>query len=168
MLVNGSCLCGDISFECHVDNETDMLHCHCSMCRTHHGSSFATFMSVKDSQFRWLSGEEHLARYQASPESAFQRTFCPRCGASGPQFVGEWVSVPAGWLDDDPGVRPSGHIFTDPEHKAPWFEITDDLKQHDNHAGGWSLPLVENRPAIPTTTPTVRRFARSKTASCAS
>jgi hypothetical protein len=33
-----------------------------------------------------------------------------------------------GTLDDDPGVRPSIHIFTG--SKAPWFDITDDLPQH--------------------------------------
>lgn len=71
-----SCLCCDISFECQIDNETDMLHCHCWMCRKHHGSPFATFMPVKESQFRWTAGEVHLARNQASPRSAFQRASC--------------------------------------------------------------------------------------------
>ena len=84
-------------------------------------------MSVKESQFRWTAGEEHLARNQASPRLAFQRTLCPRCGASGPQFAGEGVSVPAGWLDADSGIRPSGQIFTAPEHNVPWFEITDGM-----------------------------------------
>ena len=147
MKVKGSCLCGDISFECEVDDDTPLRHCHCSMCRTHHGSAFATFLSVKESQFRWLPGEERLARYRVSPESAFERTFCPGCGASGPALADGWGSVPAGWLDSDPGIRPSAHIFTHPEHKAPWFEITDDVEQHDEYTQGQSLPVIENRPA---------------------
>ena len=154
MLVTGGCLCRDISFECETDNETDMLHCHCSMCRKHHGSAFVTLMSVRESQFRWVSGEERLARYQASEASVFQRTFCPRCGSSGPLFTQGWVSMPAGWLDADPGVRPTGHIFTGPQHKASWFEITDRLEQHDNHSGDWSLPVVEPSP-VPTVPPGV-------------
>jgi hypothetical protein len=32
-------------------------------------------------------------------------------------------------LDDDPGIRPERHIYVG--SKAPWFEITDDLPQHD-------------------------------------
>jgi hypothetical protein len=37
------------------------------------------------------------------------------------------VLIPAGELDADPGARPTAHIFV--AHKAPWFEITDDLPQ---------------------------------------
>ena len=34
-----------------------------------------------------------------------------------------------GTLDDDPGVRPSYHIFVG--SKAPWYDITDNLPQFD-------------------------------------
>jgi len=37
------------------------------------------------------------------------------------------IRIPAGTLDDDPGVRPRRHIFVD--FKAPWFEITDTIDQ---------------------------------------
>jgi hypothetical protein len=33
-----------------------------------------------------------------------------------------------GPLDEDPGVRPAAHTFV--AHKAPWYEITDDLPQY--------------------------------------
>jgi hypothetical protein len=36
-----------------------------------------------------------------------------------------WFKIDAGLLDDDPGIRPDRHIFT--ELMAPWFEITDEL-----------------------------------------
>jgi hypothetical protein len=39
----------------------------------------------------------------------------------------EIIRVPAGTLEDDPGVRPQRHIFVDFE--APWFQITDALDQ---------------------------------------
>jgi hypothetical protein len=32
---------------------------------------------------------------------------------------------------DDPGIRPSRHIFVG--SKAPWFTITDDLPQYAEH-----------------------------------
>jgi hypothetical protein len=32
---------------------------------------------------------------------------------------------------DDPGIRPSAHIFVD--SKAPWFTIADDLPQYREH-----------------------------------
>ena len=40
---------------------------------------------------------------------------------------GASVIVPAGTLDDDPGIRPIVHIHT--ASKAIWFEITDTLPQ---------------------------------------
>jgi hypothetical protein len=35
------------------------------------------------------------------------------------------IRIPAGTLDDDPGLRPQRHIFVDV--KAPWFDIADGL-----------------------------------------
>jgi hypothetical protein len=40
---------------------------------------------------------------------------------------GNHVIIPAGTLDDDPGVRPIVNIFAD--SKAPWFDIEDSLPQ---------------------------------------
>ena len=45
------------------------------------------------------------------------------------------VSVPAGLLEDDPGVRPRLHVFT--ASKAPWWEIHDDLPQHREWVPGY-------------------------------
>ena len=44
------------------------------------------------------------------------------------------IGIPAGTLDEDPGIRPQGHIFV--EFKAPWFEITDSLPQFAREANG--------------------------------
>ncbi len=49
------------------------------------------------------------------------------CGGPIPDDSEEEVGIPAGTLDDDPGIRPQGHVFV--EFKAPWFEITDSLPQ---------------------------------------
>jgi hypothetical protein len=39
------------------------------------------------------------------------------------------LEIPAGLLDDDPGMKPDKHIFI--EIKSPWYEITGDLPQLD-------------------------------------
>ena len=50
-------------------------------------------------------------------------------------MVNSWDTDPEnyglamGSLDDDPGVRPSLHIFVG--SKAPWYDITDKLPQFD-------------------------------------
>jgi hypothetical protein len=45
------------------------------------------------------------------------------------------VSVPAGLLDDDPGVRPSMHVFT--SSKAAWVDLNDDLQKYDKWVPGF-------------------------------
>jgi hypothetical protein len=44
-----------------------------------------------------------------------------------PDPAADWFEIPAGLLDDDPGLRPDRHIFV--EHRAPWFESVDALPQ---------------------------------------
>ena len=66
-----------------------------------------------------------LERYESAPGSF--RSFCQTCGSLVPGQASylATVSVPAGLLDDDPGVRPRLHVFT--SSKAPWWEINDDM-----------------------------------------
>jgi len=48
------------------------------------------------------------------------------CGSNMPVVEnGNHVIIPAGTLDDDPGVRPMANIFAG--SKAPWFDIEDSL-----------------------------------------
>jgi len=45
----------------------------------------------------------------------------------------QYVHVTLGTLVDAPAIRPDAHIFVG--SKAPWFTITDDLPQYQDHAG---------------------------------
>ena len=103
-------------------------NCHCSMCRKASGAAFCSFLHADSRAFRWTDGEHLLESYQSSPGNV--RTFCRTCGSRLPVLEdGDHVIVPAGTLDDDPGVRPVVNIFTG--SKAPWFEIEDSLPQFD-------------------------------------
>ena len=127
-MIRGSCLCGRVRYEIR-GTLGPMTHCHCSQCRKAHGAAFGTYARVSYADFRLLTGEDDVASYRSS--SDVLRTFCKRCGST-LQFIRE--SKPDGFylaiggLDDDPGSRPSHHIFVG--SKAPWFEITDGLAQH--------------------------------------
>ncbi len=138
-MVESSCLCGAIAWS--IDGEFAMTHCHCSMCRKLHGSAFASFIRCKASGFRWLRGDEKAAAYESSPGAP--RRYCPVCGSVVPTVTpgAESVFVPAGNLDGDPGVRPAAHIFVG--SKAPWYEIADDLTQHEAYPPGVDFPGVE-------------------------
>ena len=68
----GGCLCGAVQFE--TGPLASMVHCHCSMCRKHHGSMFATFLAGAPDSFRWLSGEDRIETYKSSDHGI--RPFC--------------------------------------------------------------------------------------------
>ena len=125
--IRGSCLCGAVRFEIRGALGA-MSHCHCAMCRKAHGAAFGTYSRVQARDFALLSGADSIASYRSSP--TVTRTFCSTCGATL-----QWITddrpdaldIAIGTLDDDPGIRPSLHIFT--ASKAPWFDITDRLPQ---------------------------------------
>ena len=134
-----SCLCGAVSWQ--LEGPYDgMVHCHCSRCRKAHGSLFATFLIGPASSFQ-LKGREEVSRFESSP--GFFRCFCKRCGAVVPgDAVGDKIYVPAGNFSDDPGVRPTAHIFV--ASKAPWFDIADQLPRFDAYPGGTTAQALPN------------------------
>lgn len=130
----GSCLCGAIQYDAKGRLES-IDHCHCSMCRRTHGSAFATFGRVARDDFQLTAGRDDLQVYASS--EAVKRSFCRHCGS---RLLFEHSAMPdhvflaLGSLDEDPGGRPEGHIFVG--SKASWFEITDELPQHDEYPPG--------------------------------
>lgn len=123
----GSCLCGAVQFE--AGPLGSMEHCHCSMCRRHHGAMFATFVTAPLAGFRWISGEGEVVTWRSSDRGL--RPFCRRCGSVAPVVLPNWpdtVFVPAGNLEGDPGIRPEFHMFA--SSTAEWFPITDALPRH--------------------------------------
>ena len=130
-MVRGSCLCGAVRFDVTAPFE-EMHHCHCSRCRKAHGAAFSTFGRVPATALRLTSGADAIRRYRSSPP--VERTFCGTCGSNltfgfDPLPDAIWVAV--GTLDDDPVLRPQGHIFA--ASVAPWHAITDDLPTFDEY-----------------------------------
>lgn len=126
----GRCLCEKIVYE--ITGELGpIVNCHCSKCRRWHGAAFRTRASVPSKNFKWLRGEDYLTRYYSSENVV--KHFCKNCGANlistyvdKPDFIG----LPIGGLEQDPGKRPTAHIFVG--SKSPWYEIIDDLPQYDS------------------------------------
>ena len=130
-MIRGSCLCGTVRWN--YDGVFDrMVHCHCGMCRKAHAAPFATYAVGQRSPLAFESGQDAITNYESSP--GFIRAFCAQCGSVVPTPEGgERVPIPAGCLDDEPGIETSAHIFV--KSKAPWHTITDALAQHDNYPG---------------------------------
>ena len=149
-MTEGHCLCGALRYQ--IDGPfVDMLHCHCSMCRKHHGTPFATWAAAPIAGFRWLTDTSSLATYRSSERG--HREFCRICGSVAPMVEESlgMVIAPAGNLEGDPGIRPTKHMFVG--SKADWYEITDDLPQHEEYPPEFGMPstpraLVELKPGV--------------------
>ena len=123
-MVRGSCLCGDIRFE-YSRAVTEIYLCHCSLCRKNSGAAANAMIVVPETDFKWLCGAD-LRQTFVKP-TGWSTTFCRMCGSPLPQKLYAAYWVPAGLLDDDPGVRIGGHIFVG--SKAPWDEIAGSAPQ---------------------------------------
>jgi hypothetical protein len=128
-MIRGSCLCRAVRWD--YDGAFDrMVHCHCEMCRKAHAAPFATYAGGPRAALDYVSGRDAITNYESSP--GFVRAFCAHCGSVVPTPEGgERVTVPAGCLDDDPGIEASAHIFV--KWKAPWHVITDALPRYDHY-----------------------------------
>ena len=123
----GSCECGVVRYEVE-DAFRYAANCHCSRCRAATGSAFKSFAGIERDRLAILEGGGRLLIVGSETEN---HTRCGDCGSLLFSVVrdGEWVHVAMGSLVDPPSIRPSEHIFVG--SKAPWFDITDDLPQHD-------------------------------------
>lgn len=140
-MAHGSCLCGTLQYEI-TEPFNFMANCHCSRCRRHHGAPFATYLGAPLTGFKWISGKDNVAEYQSADGGP--RRFCKTCGSVAPMPNEQMgmVMLTAGNIDEDPELRPQFHIFVG--SKTPWYEITDDLPQHDamppEFGGGEGIP----------------------------
>jgi hypothetical protein len=77
------------------------------------GAGHATNLIVRPATLTWLAGESLVRRHKVLEAERFATCFCAECGSPLPRLIPEMdmVVVPAGSLDDDPGIRPQAHIF---------------------------------------------------------
>ena len=107
------------------------MNCHCSRCRAATGSAFKPFAGIEREKLEITDGQDAVL---VVGEEGLNDTRCSACGSLLFSVVrdGAYVHVALGSLVDDPGMRPTKHIFVG--SKASWFEITDDLPQFEEHA----------------------------------
>jgi len=126
-LLTGSCLCQQVEYE--VSDEFEYaMNCHCSQCRRVTGSAFKPLAGIERGKLALRRGKDFVLRYGGDPG---HDVHCRACGSLLYSVVrdGEYVHVAMGTLLDAPSIRPTMHIFVG--SKAPWFEITDGLRQFD-------------------------------------
>jgi hypothetical protein len=129
-MLAGRCRCGAVQYQV-ADAFLYAANCHCSQCRAATGSAFKSFAGIEKEKLEITEGFDDVAVFG---EERLNDTRCAACGSFLFSVVraGAYVHVAMGSLVDVPTIRPEEHIFVG--SKAPWFEITDDLPQHDEYA----------------------------------
>ena len=130
-VLTGGCWCGKVRYRVE-DTFRYASNCHCSRCRAATGSAFKPFAGIEREQLEVTEGADGLL---VVGDDELNDTRCAACGSLLFSVVrdGEWAHVALGSLVDEPTLPPVKHIFVG--SKAPWFEITDDLPQFEEHAG---------------------------------
>ena len=125
--LRGECECGAVRYTV-ADEFGYAMNCHCSKCRATTGSAFKPLGGIEREKLRVDDGSGELL---VVGEDDANHTRCAACGSLLYSVVrdGAYVHVALGSLVDAPSIRPTKHIFVG--SKAPWYEITDDLPQHD-------------------------------------
>jgi hypothetical protein len=123
----GACECGAVRYEV-SDEFLYAANCHCSRCRASTGTAFKAFAGIERAKLAVTAGQGTLLVF-GEPDA--NHTRCAVCGSLLFSVVrdGAFVHVAMGSLVDAPSIRPTEHIYVD--SKASWFEITDDLPQHE-------------------------------------
>jgi len=128
--VRGSCFCKKVSYEI-TGNMGVFQYCHCSRCQKVTGSAHAANIFVAPADFNWQAGEQYVVRYDPPETKYFATSFCKQCGSSLPWLSksGNVVIIPAGSLDEDPGIRPQQNIFCG--SRASWYVDASSLPENE-------------------------------------
>ncbi len=127
--VNGSCFCKKVNYEI-SGNMGVFQYCHCSRCRKVTGSAHAANLFVAPDDFKWLSGEENVGRYDPPETKYFATSFCKNCGSPLPWLSksGQVVIVPPGrWM----GTRDPANAKYSLRLRSAWYTDASSLPEHE-------------------------------------
>jgi len=127
-MTHGECNCGVIKFTI-ATNLSDVIVCHCSICRRATGSYGIAVVIVDNDKFEWTGGQELITSWR-KPDSDWQMWFCRRCGSPVPGVNDESrMFVPVGLIKDGgEALQVAHHIWVG--SKAEWDVIGDDGRRH--------------------------------------
>lgn len=121
----GSCHCGQVSYEVQLDFSKGTQRCNCSYCTKTRNWGIRT---ISD-KFTLLSGEDNLADYHGSAH----KIFCKNCGTNLyyygniPEMGGEFLTVRVNTLDHitNDEILEQPIIYSDGKNDAWWQEPQD-------------------------------------------
>jgi hypothetical protein len=123
MKVNGSCHCGQITYEAEVDPELVGI-CHCTDCQMLTGSAFRVSVPAAAESFRLLSGSPKAYVKIADSGARRRHAFCPNCGtpvrASADADNPPTYSLRIGCLEQRAQLPPKRRIWC--KSALPWSQ----------------------------------------------
>ncbi len=130
--LTGGCFCGKVRFEFEPDYIA-YRYCFCGRCRKVRGSAHAANIFVRQEALTWLAGEDEIRRFDLDG-ARFGNCFCGTCGSPVPREVlgGKAWLIPAGTVDEDPGIAPEGAIFWD--SRVAWLPAADGLEKFSEYS----------------------------------
>ena len=135
MKIDGSCHCGEITYEAKIDPEMVVI-CHCTDCQTLSGSAFRTVALTQAGTFTLLSGEPKIYVKTAQSGAPRQQAFCPECGTpifstsveAGPKIHG----VRTGTIRQRDGLVPKLQVWS--RSAQHWLTDLNDMKKSDQQS----------------------------------
>jgi hypothetical protein len=127
MKVEGSCHCGQLSFEAEV-NPDDVRICHCTDCQMLSGSAYRVNVKAPVAGFVLKSGTPKI--YVKTAESGNKRAhgFCANCGTqiySADEHQPQAYSIRVGTLKQRAELRPTRQIWC--RSALPWVADIRDV-----------------------------------------
>jgi hypothetical protein len=135
-MTKGSCNCGAVSFEI-AGEVSQVIVCHCSICRKSTGSNGIPVVLFAKNDFRWLTGADNITEWK-KPDADWKKAFCKTCGSPLPgENDEERMFAPAGVITESGDLHQViHHIWV--KSKAAWDEIGDAGVQHPSEFGSTS------------------------------
>ena len=79
MKVQGSCHCGQVTYEAEIDPDSAHI-CNCTDCQMLTGSAFRVSVHAPKATFRLLTGQPKVYIKTAESGNKRAQAFCPECG----------------------------------------------------------------------------------------
>ena len=123
--LTGACMCGTVKF--HVSEPLlGAAYCHCKRCQRRTGTAFSVSALTQPGSLSITEGEESIGFFDPG-DGGWVKYFCSNCGGQlytrNPETE-DMKSIRMGALDQDPGIRPAVHQFTD--YAPAWEPVPED------------------------------------------
>jgi hypothetical protein len=129
MRINGSCHCGQITYEADIDPDGVRI-CHCADCQQLSGSAFRAVIVAARDKFTLLTGEPKTYVKTADSGNKRSHAFCGNCGS--PVYACALSDPPSytlriGSIRERVQLRPNKQIWC--RSALPWVTALDAVEK---------------------------------------